>query len=235
MAQLYGKASEYLLAQKLKNKYAALWVVLWIIPTLIVYWILGFYFRFSWSFTLIYVPFFLIFWKIIDELSSWLLGKAYRYKYGIEGENQVLIELLKLNDDYLIFRNIHLPDRKDDIDFVVLCPSGIYVVETKNIKGGLILDKTQKEGRRIIAQVTSQFWGLRDYIKRTTNLEIFVHPLIVSVQENYSKNKEYRRIEGYITLINHRQTQAFFKSHSNIDRNYHELSIKKKLEYLATQ
>lgn len=51
---------------------------------------------------------------------------------GIEGEEAFVAELRKhLDSDWVLFRNIDLPDRSGDIDAVLVGPKGIYLFEIK--------------------------------------------------------------------------------------------------------
>lgn len=67
------------------------------------------------------------------------LRKCRQYKHGFEGENQVTKTLSStLNDEYYLINDVQLPDGKNgNIDHVVLGPTGIFAIETKN-QGGKI-------------------------------------------------------------------------------------------------
>lgn len=58
------------------------------------------------------------------------------YYKGRIGEKEIFQELGKLPEDYAIFSDITVR-RPYNIDFVVLGPSGIFVVEAKNYKGSI--------------------------------------------------------------------------------------------------
>src|SRR5208283_273658 len=77
--------------------------------------------------------------------------RQYRiYNAGWEGEKQVAKLLSsKLSDDYLLINDLYLHNG-DDIDHVVLAPSGIFVLETKNWSGDITCngDAWQRVGKR---------------------------------------------------------------------------------------
>jgi len=79
------------------------------------------------------------------------LSKYRIYRGGWEGEKQV-IKLLssKLSDDYFLLDNLYLRGGAGDIDHVVLAPSGVFVLETKNWNGEIICngDEWQRKGKR---------------------------------------------------------------------------------------
>lgn len=78
--------------------------------------------------------------------------RKYRiYSGGWEGEKQVAKLLSsKLSDDYFLINDLCLHGGGGDIDHVVLGPSGIFVLETKNWSGDIRCngDNWQRVGRR---------------------------------------------------------------------------------------
>lgn len=61
---------------------------------------------------------------------------------GAEGEYRVLQELRKLPDDHVVFNQVQVPDARlpngrRELDFVVVGPTAVHVIEVKNA-GGLI-------------------------------------------------------------------------------------------------
>ncbi|MCJ7794091.1 NERD domain-containing protein, partial [Candidatus Bathyarchaeota archaeon] len=70
---------------------------------------------------------------------------------GWEGEKQVAKLLSsKLSDDYILINDLYLHNGYGDIDHVVLGPSGIFVLETKNWSGNITCngDEWQRAGKR---------------------------------------------------------------------------------------
>ena len=65
---------------------------------------------------------------------------------GIAGENKAYRVLSELDDSYYVFRNliVEYEDKKSEIDIVVIGPTGVFVVETKNIKGRISGDYSNK-------------------------------------------------------------------------------------------
>ena len=65
--------------------------------------------------------------------------RKYRiYNAGREGEKQVATLLSsKLSNDYFLINDLYLHNGGGDIDHVVLGPSGVFVLETKNWRGDI--------------------------------------------------------------------------------------------------
>lgn len=59
---------------------------------------------------------------------------------GVEGEVRVLEFLKRLPAEYVLFNQVHIPDdrlpnARRELDFIVLGPSGLHVIEVKNTPG----------------------------------------------------------------------------------------------------
>ncbi len=61
--------------------------------------------------------------------------EGYSWQKGNEGEIIVADYLDTLPEDYFIFNDVKLPGNGGNIDHVVIGPTGIYVIETKNYTG----------------------------------------------------------------------------------------------------
>lgn len=51
---------------------------------------------------------------------------------GLEGENIVLEQLNTLPENYFVFHDVKLPGGYGNIDHIVVGPTGLFVIETKN-------------------------------------------------------------------------------------------------------
>lgn len=61
--------------------------------------------------------------------------KGYSWQKGLEGENLVSDYLNTLPKDYFVYNDVKLPGKGGNIDHIVIGPTGIYVIETKNYSG----------------------------------------------------------------------------------------------------
>ncbi len=77
--------------------------------------------------------------------------RKYRiYSGGWAGEKQVTKLLSsKLSDDYILLNDLHLRGGGGDIDHIILGPTGIFVLETKNWNGEITCygDEWQRAGK----------------------------------------------------------------------------------------
>jgi hypothetical protein len=88
--------------------------------------------------------------SLVPLIAFYFYLRKYRiYSGGWEGEKQVAKLLSsKLSDDYILINDLYL--HNGDIDHIVLGPSGIFVLETKNWNGDITCngDEWQRVGKR---------------------------------------------------------------------------------------
>ncbi len=119
------------------------------------------------------------FQKRLGEVQDKNLADAASAKLGFKGENIVagwLDELLS-KDHYSILPAVKLPGHKFDIDFVIIGPKGVIVLEVKNYSNKRIFIEDEyyqvKDGQRYVLsvdfdprfQVQSHVYYLRKYLE----------------------------------------------------------------------
>ena len=122
--------------------------------------------------------------------------RRYRsYKGGLQGEKQVA-NLLKstLSDNYILLNDVFFRDGFGDIDHIVLGPSGLFVIETKNWSGRITChgDDWQRQNRRNNAgspsrQVKKNAIRVRNVIEASDKLghiRIWVEGIVVLANQN---------------------------------------------------
>jgi len=81
-------------------------------------------------------------WNFAAGGAFWFLGsvvaalyyfrRSFRYGWGRQGEDAVVDGLrTALDHRWTVFRNVHLPGSKADLDLVLVGPGGVWVVEVK--------------------------------------------------------------------------------------------------------
>jgi hypothetical protein len=87
---------------------------------------------------------FLVILLFLGILLSFLsYNKNKNWVKGAEGEMMVSKYLNELSRDYIILIDLKLPGYYGNVDHVVLGPTGIFVIETKNFNGSYIIDGDQ--------------------------------------------------------------------------------------------
>jgi hypothetical protein len=107
-------------------------------------------------------------------------ARAWRsYRLGYKGEEQVVEQVrTALDHRWTIYRNLQLPQRKDDLDLVLVGPGGVWVVQVKAFSTPLRCSAgawEYRRGRRWVrcdpkhdpaAQITRQATALHDFLAR---------------------------------------------------------------------
>jgi len=80
----------------------------------------------------------------------WFFPKYGRYMGGSRGEERVTRTLRdSLNDEYFLINDLQLFDgRKGNIDHIVVGPNGIFVIETKNLRGNISASEDNWQGTK---------------------------------------------------------------------------------------
>jgi hypothetical protein len=141
--------------------------------------------------------FFVKIWFLLPVLFIALIFKTRWFK-GVFGEflvNRLLSQLPELN--YKLVKNVTLPTETGttQIDHIVVSKFGIFVIETKNMKGWIFGTKNQKQWTQKIYRHTSKFQNpLHQNFKHIKTLESLLdielsklHSLIVFVGDSTFK------------------------------------------------
>ena len=197
MAHIYGKIGESALQKSLEKREKVLWGVLLVL----MYGAMGLgvlegamftkslsvrYFAFV-SIVIIFIS--AIVWERRHK-SFWddKLHESRVWRRGYEGE-RVVGELLEdgLSDKYHIFNNVKFPGRKANIDHIVVGPSGIFVLDTKNWRGIVawaedgetLLWNGEPEKKGTAKAILADALDVHDKLKTLTNKDFFIKPILV--------------------------------------------------------
>lgn len=141
---------------------------------------------------------------IVLGLTAFLYTSAYTKKYailkqGIEGELKTTEILSELPNDYYIFNDVEVTveGKKSQLDHIVVGPNGVFVVETKNLKGTIKGNEDEKKWQQIkevnfnrhkkhfynpTKQVRTHCFRLAQYL-REQNLGHWVEPAVFFTNE----------------------------------------------------
>lgn len=185
MAIIYGHPSRYLNANRTISKYGAFAYLLHFTVIIgIVIWrlsIASFSLPAVFAITLVFGPLLLI----TDSLMRKEESLMYKFRSGIIGEKLIGDELKKLDANYTVFQDVHVPSKKENIDFVVMGPTGIFAIEVKNHHGKVgfngdeltLNDKSLEKD--FLRQTMREATSLHDYLVSSGVTNAFVTPIIV--------------------------------------------------------
>jgi hypothetical protein len=165
--------------------------------------------------TPLFKPLFTMFWYLLPLLVLASLFKSAWFK-GIVGEFMVNLAAKWLLDakDYHLIKNITLQTEEGttQIDHIIVSPYGVFVVETKNMKGWIFGSEKQKSWTQKIYKHTQKFQNpLHQNYKHVKTLEALLglrpeqlHSVIVFVGESTFKTEMPNNVThgiGYIRYI----------------------------------
>ena len=157
-----------------------------------------------------YNRYFLFVPLVVAVIIRFAYKKIKIYSYGLKGEKEVLKSLRKLPKGYTVVTDIKITDKdkSSQIDFAVVCNKGVFLIESKHVKGEINGDensmylektKTTKNNKKYIQkmfnpiiQVLGHKKGLRKYLDKN-GINTNIIPIIYF--SNYSKmNTDTQRV-----------------------------------------
>jgi micrococcal nuclease len=122
---------------------------------------------------------------ILPISHSWILGliffsfglhylcRSRDWHRGIQGEKMVVETLTTLDNSYVLINDVVLPERKGNIDHILVGPSGVFVIETKSYRWHYL-------NRFPLRQAIRNAVSLRYFLKEKMQLDMFVPAILVS-------------------------------------------------------
>lgn len=131
---------------------------------------------------------FLVLHKKIDRNLEDRLRAARMWRRGAEGE-RVVADLLEseLPDGYHVFNDVRFPGRTANIDHLVVGPTGVFVLNTKNWRGTVgwaedgktLLWNGEPEKKNSANAVLADALDVRDKLRALLNRQVFVKAVLV--------------------------------------------------------
>lgn len=186
MAQVFGEKSRYLIWNDYIGR-AALFLMFFLLCYLIYsYFEINTGKNYSFGAVIVVAMLYLLLFKwILRSIDSSLI-ETLKFKRGRYGEYEVHNELEKLSDNFLVFQDVKLPGRRDNIDFVVLGPTGVFALEVKSHKGRISFDGKRLTrngsvilGKDMLWQAMDEAMRLHEHLKNVIGKEFFVDPALV--------------------------------------------------------
>ncbi|AUB56118.1 nuclease [Methanobacterium subterraneum] len=138
-------------------------------------------------------------------ISRYGWSKRRTWSKGAKGEKIVAKKLKKLPKKYTAIRDVKIPKLGGDIDHVVVGPTGIYVIETKNYKPTYIPDEDcwyhtsgRVSSQNPAKQVKLQVSKLNDFLKPKLGKKLnktAINPVISPINHNLILKKDIKSYE----------------------------------------
>ena len=153
-------------------------------------------------------------------------GKSWNK--GIKGEYIVAEYLNQLPEDYFVFNDVKFPGSYGNLDHVVVGPTGIYVIETKNYKGFFLVKGNElfyKNGNRVKKakgqpgkQVMANSMSLKKFLEDNgVNMDgVWISSIVTIIDNNF---KIEQKPKYYHVLFPSTIPQFILNSNGKIDMN----------------
>ena len=138
-------------------------------------------------------------------ISKYGWSKRRIWSKGAKGEKIVAKKLKKLPKKYTAIRDVKIPNLGGDIDHVVVGPTGIYVIETKNYKPTYIPDEDcwyhtsgRVSSQNPAKQVKLQSSKLNDFLVRKLGKKLkkaAINPVVSPINHNLIFKKDIKSYE----------------------------------------
>ena len=129
---------------------------------------------------------------------------------GIMGEKMVVEALTPLDNSYILINDIVLPERRGNIDHILVGPNSIFVIETKSYQWHYL-------NRFPIRQAICNAVSLRYFLKKNVQVDMFIPAILVSTDPNATTSQS----SSTINVISLKSLCDFIKdqgSQSRLDR-----------------
>ena len=123
-------------------------------------------------------------------------SEALNWKAGYTGEALVANRLDDLPEDYYVFHDVKHRDLAGNIDHLVVGPTGVFVLETKNWRGHVEYSLDKKllcDGHDKTSEVNTllqRVFSVRNKIKALSGLDVFVVGVMVFTRASVTPNFE---------------------------------------------
>ena len=153
-------------------------------------------------------------------------NNAKSWNKGIKGEYIVAEYLNQLPEDYFVFNDVKFPGSYGNLDHVVVGPTGIYVIETKNYNGFFLVKGNEwfyKNGSRVKKakgqpgkQVMANSMSLKKFLEDNgVNIgEVWINSIVTLIDNNF---KIEQKPKYYNVLFPSNIPQFILNSNRKID------------------
>ncbi len=161
----------------------------------------------------------------VTSLVGLLIFRYYQRKYNVykggrQGEKAVIKTLTNsLSDEYYLINGVYLSGG-GDVDHIVLGPSGVYVLETKNWSGTIVCngDQWQRPGKTVksspslqVRHNTQKVKGILATMSAFRGLNVWVDGIIVFT----NKHADLHINNSTVTILRLPQLSGHIKNQGN--------------------
>lgn len=122
---------------------------------------------------------------LLLKLYEFVALRAGLFARGRKGEGAIFYALNKLPDNWIVFQDVQI-NGKGNIDYIVLCPRGIFTIEVKSHEGEITYDgrELRRNGypleKNFLQQARGEAWAVSDLLEKKLGEKFhFIRAVIV--------------------------------------------------------
>ena len=150
-----------------------------------------------------------------------LISRGYKFHIGSVGEGLVTKVLSSFPDDWYVFNDMIVG--RSQIDHIVICPKGIYSIETKNYRGTIYGNAEKQEWYQVIESYTTPFYNpvkqgvghsvaLSKYLKKSGFNKVWVNTIVVFTEPSV----ELKVFSLKVPVIHQSKLSEFFNNQKQV-------------------
>jgi len=150
-----------------------------------------------------------------------LISRGYKFQVGAVGEGRVVEVLSSFPDDWYVFNDMIVGSSQ--IDHIVICPKGVFTIETKNYRGTIYGNAEKQEWYQVIESYTTPFYNpvkqgvghsvaLSKYLKESGFNKVWVNTIIVFTEPSV----ELKVFSPKVPVIHRSKLSEFFNNQKQV-------------------
>jgi hypothetical protein len=150
-----------------------------------------------------------------------LISSGHKFHIGAVGEGRVVEVLSSFPDDWYVFNDMIVGSSQ--IDHIVICPKGVYTIETKNYRGTIYGNAEKQEWYQVIESYTTPFYNpvkqgvghsvaLSKYLKESGFNKVWVNTIVVFTKPNV----ELKVFSPKVPVIHQSKLSEFFNNQKQV-------------------
>lgn len=146
-----------------------------------------------------------------------LIGSGYKFHVGAVGESLVTKVLSSFPDNWYVFNDMIVG--RSQIDHIVICPKGVYTIETKNYRGTIYGNAEKQEWFQVISEHKTPFYNpvkqgighsvaLSKYLEESGFNKVWVNTIVVFAEPSV----ELKVFSPKVPVIHQSKLSEFFNN-----------------------
>jgi len=150
-----------------------------------------------------------------------LISSGHKFHIGAVGESRVTKVLSSFPDDWYVFNDIIVG--RSQIDHIIICPKGVYSIETKNYQGTIYGNAEKQKWFQVINKYKTPFYNpvkqgighsvaLSKYLEESGFNKVWVNTIVVFAEPTV----ELKVFSPKVPVIHQSKLSEFFNNQKQV-------------------